>query len=124
MATRPQKGDQVTCRHAVEAYYSGYSGNPRWWFRPGMIGVVAAVAPKVVRKHDYDNDPRYDQAEEFLVVDYQDGVVQRRVSLNFCNARRVTKGIHAQHPDPLLPPAGATQRAGVGGNHRRRPRRR
>ena len=86
-----QPGDQVTCKHEVEAYYSNYAGNPRWVFSPGMVGVVHGISPKVVVKPDC-GDPRYDQSEERVVVDYQDphDGETRRVSLNFCNIRRAT----------------------------------
>lgn len=43
-----QPGMQVTTTEPVEAYYSLYAGNLEQFFRPGMMGVVAAVnVPKV-----------------------------------------------------------------------------
>ena len=81
-------GDRVTCRVAVQAYYSQYNGNPTWEFKPGMVGVIATISPKVSRLTT-PIPPRYDASDEMLVVDYLDGDTQRRCSLNFINARRV-----------------------------------
>lgn len=36
-------GMKVTCKTRVEAYYSGYGGNPECWFEPGMVGTIGAV---------------------------------------------------------------------------------
>ena len=82
-------GDLVTCLHAVEAYYSGYNGNPKWVFLPGTEGVVASIAPKV---RIVGEPPAYDDCDEFVVVDYKDGDETRRVGLNFCNIKRVEHG--------------------------------
>jgi len=35
-----KKGDKVTCKHSVEAYYSNYGGNPFCEFEPGDIGTI------------------------------------------------------------------------------------
>lgn len=78
-------GDQVTCKYAVEAY----SGSDV--FRPGMVGTVVGVFPKV-RITCLPGDPRYDGCQDFVVVDYVDDRGQvRRTGLNFCNVRRVNK---------------------------------
>lgn len=88
MKNKPKPGDQVTCLHPVDAYYSDYGGNPKMVFQPGMTGTVASIAPKVriVR-----GGPEHDGKDEFLVVDYQCPVTnqQQRVGLNFCNAKVV-----------------------------------
>jgi len=42
-------GDEVTCRKAVEAYYSGRDGRPKQEFLPGMIGKIGAVDVPPVR---------------------------------------------------------------------------
>lgn len=90
---RFKPGDRVTCKYQVEAYYSGYGGNPYWWFKPGMVGVVKSIAPKVTRQLHLDpKSPEYDCGDEFLVVDYEDpecGGTVRRTGLHFCNAVRV-----------------------------------
>ena len=78
----PKPGDQVTCRLPVEAYYSGYSGNPVVRFEPGDVGVVASIAPKV----RIVSGPEYDGRDEFLVIDFEHEVHgKQRCSLNFCN---------------------------------------
>lgn len=82
-------GDKVTCKHAVEAYYSNYGGNPVLNFTPGTVAVVASIAPKVriVKPKD---DPRYDGRDEFVVADYTDERGQtQRVGLNFCNVQKL-----------------------------------
>jgi hypothetical protein len=81
-------GDRVTCQLAVEAYYSRYAGRPRVEFRPGMVGVVASLAPKV-RLVD---GPGHDRRGLFAVVDYvapETGAVER-VGLNLCNCVPIT----------------------------------
>jgi hypothetical protein len=45
-----QVGDIVTTREAKPAFYSEYAGNPKQWFEPGMIGIVAAVDVPAVRQ--------------------------------------------------------------------------
>lgn len=92
---RFKPGDRVTCKYQVEAYYSNYGGNPYWWFKPGMVGVVKSIAPKVTRQLHLDpRSPEYDCGDEFLVVDYEDpecGTI-RRTGLHFCNA------VHVKEP--------------------------
>ena len=39
----PVKGEQVTCLRPIQAYYSGYAGNPICYFEPGDVGVIGAV---------------------------------------------------------------------------------
>ena len=85
-------GDLVTCLHPVEAYDSNYGPNKGRiiQFQPGMIGTVHRTTCKVtiIKSHD----PRYDQKEEFVVVDYIDENNQKqRVGLNFCNVKIITK---------------------------------
>jgi len=36
-------GDKVTVKTPVEAYYSGYAGNPKCITEPGEIGIVGAI---------------------------------------------------------------------------------
>ena len=88
---QPKIGDHVTCLYAQEAYYSDYGPNKgiKIEFAPGMTGVVKSIAPKV-RYTKARTDPRIDNKDEFLVVDYVDenGNTQR-VGLNFCNAALV-----------------------------------
>lgn len=81
------EGDLVTCLHRVPAYGSGRGGRPEIWFRPGMTGRVAHVAPKV---RIAGEPPIHDRREEFLVVDFfcEETGRMERVGLNFCNARR------------------------------------
>lgn len=81
---KPRQGDIVTCKVAVEAYYSNCGGNPRIVFEPGMRGVVVKVAPKVC----IVRGPQCDGESEFLVVDFDCPITLRkeRVGLNFCNA--------------------------------------
>lgn len=43
-------GMQVTVRERVEAYYSGYAGNPVCFLEPAMVGVIAAVDVPYVRR--------------------------------------------------------------------------
>ena len=89
MAKKPtiKPGDKVTCLHPVEAYYSNYGGNPVLNFTPGMVGVVASIAPKVCIPNR-GKDPRYDRRDEFVVVDYTDERnTTQRVGLNFCNIK-------------------------------------
>ena len=95
-------GEKVTCKHAVEAYYSDYGVNKgkKIEFKPGMIGIIAAIAPKVTRPMPFgpvyggepvSKDPRFDRKTTFLVVDYvvpEHG--EQRVGLNFCNAETPT----------------------------------
>lgn len=86
---RVKKGDRVTCKHTVEAYYSGYSGNPVWKFEPGMIAVVHCVSLKVSRRKYLDpGEPQYDMKYEFVVADYDDQGTERRIGLDFCNVRK------------------------------------
>jgi hypothetical protein len=77
------------CRHAVDAYYSNYGGNPAMTFQPGMVGTIMAVAPKVVIYRD--GTPVYDNLPDFLVVDFFDETTQKiqRCGLNYCNAELV-----------------------------------
>lgn len=83
-------GDQVTCIHPVESYDSNYGPNKGIIieFKPGMIGTVSSIAPKVTKVPKL-GDPRYDNKADFLVVDYLDENQQaRRTALHFCNAQR------------------------------------
>ena len=75
----------VTCSIAVHAYYSNYGPNPEIIFRPGMVGRVRSVAPKVRIVKGPGNDGKRD----FLVVDFWCPLTGRTecVGLNFCNAK-------------------------------------
>ena len=94
-------GDHVTCKHAVEAYYSNYGPRPKMLFRPGMVGTVTAIAPKVcLPRKGYRLPPELDRNPFFLVVDYPAPETARteRVGLNglnVCNARHADKRVLA-----------------------------
>lgn len=79
-------GDKVTCKHAVEAYYSKYAGNPEILFEPGTPAVIASITPKV-RIAVFD-PLRYDGRDEFIVADFYSITTNKteRVGINFCNA--------------------------------------
>jgi len=79
------------CLIAERAYYSGYAGNPEMIFKPGMVGTVGAVVPKVRRVRRKYLNPAYDNRPYFLAVDYDCPVTKQvqRVALNFCNAKKV-----------------------------------
>ena len=84
-------GDQVTCKHKVHAYYSGYAGNPSILFTPGMVGEVVDVAPKVriiPQQYRYSWE---DGHHSFLSVKFFCTVTKKtqRVNLNYCNAVKV-----------------------------------
>ncbi len=82
-------GDTITCKHAVEAYYSGVSGHPRIKFPPGMVGKVACVCPKVtIRSHPPE---LHDTKETMVVLDFFSPTTRavERASLNHCNVRRI-----------------------------------
>ena len=85
-------GDSVTCLHTEAAYYSDYGPNKGKiiQFKPGMLGTVASIAPKVTMPAKGNTDPRYDFKDDFLVVDYMDeNNEKQRVGLNFCNAKLI-----------------------------------
>ena len=44
-----RKGDSVTVTEPIEAYYSGFAGNPKVIVQPGQIGTVAEVNVPAVR---------------------------------------------------------------------------
>ena len=95
MAKKPkfEAGQPIQCRKAVEAYYSGYGGNPKMEFTPELVGTIAAIAPKV-RIYNPKDDDRFDGKDEFLVVDFvhpEHG--KQRVGLNFCNAVAPTQKV-------------------------------
>jgi len=74
---RMKVGDRVTCALPVKAYYSDAM------FRPGDVGTVASIAPKVCKV----KGPGYDGRDHFLVVDFEDPIHgKQRCSLNYCNA--------------------------------------
>ena len=81
---KPKVGDKVTCLIQKSAYYSNYCGNPVMVFKPGMVGIVAAIAPKVRMV----KGPGRDGKPNFLVVDYTAAETGKteRVALNYCNA--------------------------------------
>ena len=86
-------GDMVTCLYGRPAYYSGYNGNPVVLFKPGMIGTVAGIAPKVFRlrkAHAPGDDTRHD----FVVVDFECDGATHRVGLHFANV-----ALRANKPD-------------------------
>lgn len=71
-------GDKVTCKHPVEAYY-GTSV-----FRPGMVGTVMSVSPKV---RMLPPDKSHDSKVHFLTIDYDCPSTGRkeRCGLNYIN---------------------------------------
>jgi hypothetical protein len=77
-------GDRVTCRFAESAYYSRYAGRPEILFKPGMVGTIASITPKVKITTGQGKDSRPD----FLVVDYEapETGQTERVGLNYDNA--------------------------------------
>ena len=84
------QGRLITVKHAVPAYYSEYAGRPKMIFKPGMVAMVHAVAPKVRR---VVRGPQHDRKLEFIVADYtapETGKTER-VSVHFCNAVAVRK---------------------------------
>lgn len=85
-------GNEVTCRYSVPAYYSNSGPNKGKIieFKPGMIGTVVSIAPKVTIPKN-PHDPRcFDKKPDFLVVDFFDEKNEKqRVALNFCNAKIV-----------------------------------
>ena len=86
-----QIGDKVTCKVPVEAYYSNYGGNPIMVFRPGMVGTIAAIAPKVRNTPKQLRDKAHDSKADMLVLDYDCPVTgkQQRASLNYCNTVKI-----------------------------------
>ena len=70
------QGQGVTCKKAVEAYYSNYGGNPVMIFHPNMRGEFQKLAPKVRGKN-----------EDFAVVDYYCPITEKtqRVGLDISN---------------------------------------
>lgn len=83
-------GMRVTCRVAVPAYYSGYGGKPVMVFRPGMIGIISRIAPKVVKTVP-NKAAGIDGCNTFAVVDYDcpETGQSERVGLNLCNIVQV-----------------------------------
>ena len=69
-----KKGQAVTSKTPVQAYYSNYAGNPELVFKPGMKGIFHGFAPKVRGKN-----------EDFAVVDYEDNGKVQRVGLDLRN---------------------------------------
>lgn len=75
-------GTRLTVLHEIHAYYSQYNGNPPWVFRPGMVAIVHTTAPKVMIR---TGQPHQDEFVDFVVADYDDNGVSRRVGINFRN---------------------------------------
>ena len=49
-------GDKVTVTEEIEAYYSGYAGNPEVIIKPGQIGTVKSVhVPSLWREKGFFN---------------------------------------------------------------------
>lgn len=72
-----QIGQYVTCKRAVEAYYSGYHGTPKCVFTPGMIGVVAQIDVPYPMKN-----------KTFCCVDFENEDGRWRVALDYDNITR------------------------------------
>ena len=92
-------GDTVTCKTALPCYnYEYYRRQHGEYhpvtqcsiFMPGMVGTVAAIAPKVRIMAPIYNI--FDTQEDFLVVDYDTPYGTERVGLNYCNAVRIKRG--------------------------------
>jgi hypothetical protein len=80
-------GDAVTCEHETSAYGSNYGGQPKMSFKPGMIGFVASIAPKVNIVQREFREPGQDAKDEFVVVDFFDPETNKtqRCGLDFIN---------------------------------------
>lgn len=92
---KPNVGQKVTCRFPEPAYYSDYGLNKgrQITFRPGMVGTVVAIVPKVSMPPKGQLPSGRDRKPEFVVVDYLDeGGEKQRVGLDFCNVTPATKG--------------------------------
>lgn len=90
MVKKFHPGNFVTCLIETEAYYSDYGANKgqKILFKPGMVGTIVNIAPKVTNSKI--DDPRFDQKPDFLVVDYLDeNQIVQRVGLDQCNAVKV-----------------------------------
>ena len=74
------KGDQVTCRERVEAYYSNYGITPECWFEPGDVGVVVKTGVPSVWTGG---------APTFVVVDFHKNGRLWRVGIGNNNLRRI-----------------------------------
>jgi len=89
-------GDKVTARHEKEAYFpegakaftiDGHHA-PFVMFKPGMEAVIVDIPPKV---RIIRNPPIQDTGEYFLCCDFiDDSGFKNRVSLNACNAMKLT----------------------------------
>jgi len=92
----------------MAAYYSNYGPNKgrHIIFRPGMVGVVHSITPKVtLPKRGTPLPPGIDRKDEFAVVDYFDENNEpQRVGLNFCNV------VIAELPRNTCPDCGAPNR--------------
>lgn len=97
MRLKPQVGDVVTCKIAVECSsytdnYYRYLKQQRGWkllFEPGMHGVVVSIAAKVrIVRYDARNDGK----DTFLVIDFETERGVERVGLNWCNTVVVQRG--------------------------------
>ena len=95
-------GMQVTVRERVEAYYSGYAGNPVCFLEPGMAGVIAAVDVPYVRRFA-------GSSETFACVDFihtthaQDGRAEWRAGVDPKNLVPLTnpKGRYVRPADSV-----------------------
>lgn len=91
---RPQIGDRITCKIEMAAFGSDYGPNKgrHITFKPGMVGVVRSIAPKVVRLRKGVVIEGLDRCGHFAVVDFEDEQGGPwRVGLDFCNIRRIRK---------------------------------
>lgn len=78
MKNVPKIGQKVRVKEPIEAYYSGYAGNPRVFITPDMVGEVKAVkVPSVSR-----------EKIEFCCVDFEvPGVYQGDPKHKYCTWR-------------------------------------
>lgn len=87
-------GQQVTCKHPVEAYYSNYGLNKGVVieFKPGMSGIVKSVSPKVCLPAKGGKlPPGIDRKLDSVIIDFNDELGHpQRCSLNFCNIQETT----------------------------------
>jgi hypothetical protein len=84
-------GMQVTVRERVEAYSSGYAGNPVCFLEPAMVGVIAEVDVPYVRRSR-------GSSETFACVDFTHTVRTRGGDAEW------RAGVDPKNLDPLTDP--------------------
>ncbi len=81
-------GATVSVKTDVEGYYSNYGGNPKFFFKSGMIGVVGSVDVPSVRRENVS----------FVCVDWDCPETGRkeRCGVDYNNIVPLTKGSYYQ----------------------------